>query len=391
MSTIFNSTLVDTADHHPMLRESVGKLVGSFGRRYFQDVVKRKAKPTELWQAMGDAGFLGVHIAEQYGGGGSGLADYNLIVEEAAAQGCPMLSLVIGSICAPIIEQHGSEAMKQEWLPGLAAGRKRLSFAITEPNAGTNTHKVTTTARKNGEGWVLNGNKYWTSGLDEADSVMVVCRTELVDGQGRNPLSLFIVPANAKGITRTPIETALHVPETSFTVFFDDVQVGPEALVGQEGQGLRQVFAGLNPERVCAAAINNGIARYAIERGSQQAQDRSVWGVPIGTHQGLSHPLAKAYIGVQQARLMAARAAALSDAGSPDAGEAANMAKFAAADASLEALDQAMQIHGGNGLAIEYGLADLWFVARLHKTAPVSREMILNFVAQHSLGLPKSY
>jgi alkylation response protein AidB-like acyl-CoA dehydrogenase len=391
MSNIFNSTLVDTADHHPLLRESVGKLVGSFGRRYFQDVVKRQVKPVELWQAMGQAGFLGVHISEAYGGGGSGLADYNLIVEEAAAQGCPMLSLVIGSICAPIIEQFGSEALKQAWLPGLAQGSKRLSFAITEPNAGTNTHLVTTTARPQGEGWVLNGTKYWTSGLDEADSVMVVCRSDKVDEKGRHPLSLFIVPANAPGISRTPIETALYVPETSFTVFFDNVQLGPEALVGQEGQGLKQVFAGLNPERVCAAAINNGIARYAIERGSLQAQERSVWGVPIGQHQGLAHPLAKSFIAVQQARLMAARAAQLFDAGSPDAGEAANMAKFAAADASLEALDQAIQIHGGNGMALEYGLADLWFIARLHKTAPVSREMILNFVAQHSLGLPKSY
>jgi alkylation response protein AidB-like acyl-CoA dehydrogenase len=391
MSNIFNSTLVDTADHHPLLRESVGKLVGSFGRRYFQDVVKRQVKPVELWQAMGAAGFLGVHISEAYGGGGSGLADYNLIVEEAAAQGCPMLSLVIGSICAPIIEQFGSEALKQAWLPGLAQGSKRLSFAITEPNAGTNTHLVTTTARPQGEGWVLNGTKYWTSGLDEADSVMVVCRSDKVDEKGRHPLSLFIVPANAPGISRTPIETALYVPETSFTVFFDNVQLGPEALVGQEGQGLKQVFAGLNPERVCAAAINNGIARYAIERGSLQAQERSVWGVPIGQHQGLAHPLAKSFIAVQQARLMAARAAQLFDAGSPDAGEAANMAKFAAADASLEALDQAIQIHGGNGMALEYGLADLWFIARLHKTAPVSREMILNFVAQHSLGLPKSY
>jgi alkylation response protein AidB-like acyl-CoA dehydrogenase len=391
MSNIFGSTLVDTAEHHPMLRDSVAKLVGGFGRRYFQDVVQRDAKPVELWQAMGDAGFLGVHIAEEYGGGGSGLADYNVIVEEAAAQGCPMLSLVINSICAPIIQAHCTPALKQEWLPGLASGKQRMSFAITEPNAGTNTHKVTTTARSHSNGWVLNGTKYWTSGVDEADAIMVVCRSEMVDAQGRHQLSLFIVPANAPGITRTAIETALHVPETSFTLFFDNVQLGPDALVGQEGQGLRHVFAGLNPERVCAAAINNGIARYAIEKGSQQAKDRSVWNTPIGAHQGIAHPLAKSYIAVQQARLMTARAAALSDAGSPDAGEVANMAKFAAADASLEALDQAIQIHGGNGLAIEYGLADLWFIARLHKTAPVSREMILNFVAQHSLGLPKSY
>jgi len=391
MSNIFASTLVDTADHHPMLRDSVAKLVGSFGRSYFQDVVKRNVKPVELWNAMGEAGFLGVHISEEYGGGGSGLADYNVIVEEAAAQGCPMLSLVIGSICAPIIQAHCSEDLKKEWLPGLASGKKRMSFAITEPNAGTNTHKVTTTARKNGDGWLLNGTKYWTSGVDEADAIMVVCRSDLVDAQGRHQLSLFIIPANAPGITRTPIETALHVPETSFTMFFDNVELGPECLVGQEGQGLRHVFAGLNPERVCAAAINNGISRFAIEKGSQQAKDRSVWSVPIGAHQGIAHPLAKAYIAVQQARLITARAAALSDAGSPDAGEIANMAKFAAADASLEALDQAIQIHGGNGLAIEYGLADLWFIARLHKTAPVSREMILNFLSTHSLGLPKSY
>ena len=391
MSTIFGSSLVDTADHHPMLRDSVGKLAGSFGRRYFQDVVKRDAKPVELWDALAKAGFLGVHISEKYGGGGSGLADYNVIVEEVAAQGCPILSLVIGSICAPIIEQHGSEAMKQHWLPGLADGTRRLAFAITEPNAGTNTHKVATVAKRDGSGWKLNGTKYWTSAVDEVDSIMVVARGETVDEQGRGQLSLFIVPANAPGISKTPIETALYVPETQYMLYFDNVSLGADAIVGQEGQGLRHVFAGLNPERVCAAAINNGIARFAIEKGAQYAIDRTVWKTPIGAHQGISHPLAKAYVAVQQARLMTARAAQLSDAGSGDAGEVANMAKFAAADASLEALDQAIQIHGGNGMALEYGLADLWFIARLHKTAPVSREMILNFVAQHSLGLPKSY
>jgi len=394
MNNIFNSTLVDTSDHHPLLRESVAKLVGSFGRTYFQGVVRRKEKPVELWDAMAKAGYLGVHISEQYGGGagnGSGLADYNVVVEETAAQGCPMLSLVIGSICAPIIEQHGSETLKNEWLPGLADGSKRLAFAITEPNAGTNTHKVSTTARRDGSGWKLSGNKYWTSAVDESDSIMVVARGEEVDANGRAPLSLFIVKADAAGISKTPIETALQVPETQFMMYFDNVALGAEALVGHEGQGLRHLFAGLNPERVCAAAINNGIARFALEKGSQYAIDRTVWKTPIGAHQGIAHPLAKAYVAVQQARLMTARAAQLFDAGSSDAGEAANMAKFAAADASLEALDQAIQTHGGNGLALEYGLADLWFIARLHKTAPVSREMILNFVAQHSLGLPKSY
>jgi alkylation response protein AidB-like acyl-CoA dehydrogenase len=391
MANVFHSDLVDTADHHPALRESVSKLVGQYGRKYFQDVVRRKAKPTELWAELGSAGFLGVHINETYGGGGGGISDYNIVIEETAAQGCPLLSLVIGSICAPIIEQHGSDALKQRWLPGFADGTARMSFAITEPDAGTNTHRVTTTVFKDGDGWRINGSKYWTSGLDEAQSVLVVARNETPDEDGRHHLSLFVVPADAPGISKTPIESALHVCETSFTVFFDNVHIGPEALIGTEGAGLKMVFAGLNPERISAAAINNGISRFALQQASEYAAQRVVWKTPIGAHQGISHPLAAAYIAVQQARLMTARAAQLTDLGMPSAAEAANMAKFAAADSSLVALDQAIQTHGGNGLALEYGLADLWFIARLHKTAPVSREMVLNYVAQHSLGLPKSY
>jgi alkylation response protein AidB-like acyl-CoA dehydrogenase len=281
--------------------------------------------------------------------------------------------------------------MKDEWLPGIASGKKRLAFAITEPDAGSNTHQVSTIARKDGDGWVIKGNKYWTSAVDEVDAIMVVARGEELDARGRGRLSLFLVPTDAPGISKTPIETALHVPETSFMLFFDDVKVPRSALVGVEGKALKHLFAGLNPERICAAAINNGIARYAIEKAAVQAGERKVWGVPIGTHQGVAHPLAAAYVGVQQARLMTSRAAQLFDQGSPEAGEVSNMAKFAAADSSLVALDQAIQVHGGNGMALEYGLADLWFIARLHKTAPVSREMVLNFFAQHSLGLPKSY
>jgi alkylation response protein AidB-like acyl-CoA dehydrogenase len=391
MASLFNTSLVDTAEHHPMLRDSVRKLVSRFGRRYFQDITKRGAKPDELWAELGTSGFLGVHVAEEYGGGGGGMADYNVIVEEVAAQGCPILSLVIGSICGPIIEQHASAGLKAEWLPGLASGKKRIAFAITEPDAGSNTHKVSTVARRRGDRYVLNGTKYWTSAVDESDAIMVVARGEELDDRGRGQLSLFLVSPDAPGLSRTPIETALHVPETQFTLFFEDVEVPADALVGQEGQGLKHLFAGLNPERSCAAAINNGIARFALQKAAQYANDRAVWGIPIGAHQGVAHPLAQAYVGVQQARLMTARAAQLFDENSPEAGEASNMAKFAAADASLVALDQAIQVHGGNGMAIEYGLADLWFIARLHKTAPVSREMVLNYFAQHSLGLPKSY
>jgi alkylation response protein AidB-like acyl-CoA dehydrogenase len=299
--------------------------------------------------------------------------------------------MVIAAIVAPIIASFGSEKLKTAWLPGIADGTRRMSFAITEPNAGSNTHKIATNARPRGNGWVLNGAKYWTSAIDEAEAVMVVARhgDAAANGQ-RSALSLFVVPTDTRGITLQRIDAALKAPEKQFSVFFDNVELDGEALVGEAGAGLRQVFVGLNSERISAAAINNGISRFAISKAAQYARDRSVWNCPIGAHQGVAHPLAESYIAVQAARLLTARAAELCDRGE-DAAEAANMAKFAAAESSLKALDQAIQIHGGNGLSNECGLADLWFIARLHKTAPVSREMILNYVSQHSLGLPKSY
>jgi len=389
--SLFYNILVDTADHHADLRASVGKLVGKYGRKYFQDVVANETQPDELWAELGTAGFLGVHIPEAYGGSGGGLAELNIVIEECAAQGCPMLSLVIASICAPIIEAYGSTELKDKWLPGIATGKLKMAFAITEPDAGSNTHNVSTSARKVDGGWSIQGAKYWTSGIDESDAVMVVAKDPGMEtGNGRSALSLFVMPADAPGISYTRIDAAVKTPERQFSVFFDDVRLPEEALVGERGAGLRQLFVGLNPERVSAAAINNGISRFAIAQAARYANERSVWKTPIGAHQGVAHPLAESYIGVQSARLLAARAAQLFDQGE-DAGEAANMAKFLAAETSLKALDQAIQVHGGNGLSHEYGLADLWFVARLHKTAPVSREMILNYISQHGLGLPKSY
>ena len=389
--SLFYNILVDTADHHADLRASVGKLVGKYGRKYFQEMVANQTQPDELWAELGTAGFLGVHIPEAYGGSGGGLAELNIVIEECAAQGCPMLSLVIASICAPIIEAYGSTELKDKWLPGIATGKLKMAFAITEPDAGSNTHNVSTSARKVDGGWSIQGAKYWTSGIDESDAVMVVAKDpEMETDNGRSALSLFVMPADAPGISYTQIDAAVKTPERQFSVFFDDVRLPEEALVGERGAGLRQLFVGLNPERVSAAAINNGISRFAIAQAARYANERSVWKTPIGAHQGVAHPLAESYIGVQSARLLAARAAQLFDQGE-DAGEAANMAKFLAAETSLKALDQAIQVHGGNGLSHEYGLADLWFVARLHKTAPVSREMILNYISQHGLGLPKSY
>lgn len=373
------------------LQKAVGELVGGFGRPYFQDVVRRGAKPDELWAALGQNGFLGVHLPEEYGGGGGGLTDLAVVIEEVAAQGCPLFYLVISpAIAGSIIAAHGTEAMKKSYLPGIADGSFKMCFAITEPDAGSNTHQITTTAHRDGDGWRLRGQKYWTSGVDEAQAVLVVARDAEPGPDGRSALSLFVVDADAPGLTYQPIDSALCLPEKQFVTYFDEVPVAHQGLIGEEGKGLRQVFAGLNPERVAAACVANGIGRYALDRGAKYARERTVWSTPIGAHQGIAHPLAKAYIDVEMARTMTFRAAQLTDNGA-DAAETSNIAKFAAGEAAIQALDQAIQVHGGNGLSNEYGLSDLWFVARMFRTAPVSREMVLNHVAQHSLGLPKSY
>jgi len=387
-----DSPLLRASDEHRDLRDAVAQLVGRYGRRYFQEAVRDGRPPEELWLELGAAGFLGAHISADYGGGGGGFLETAVVIEECAAHGCPMQYIVISpTICGTLLEHHGSDALKERWLPGIADGTKKMCFAITEPDAGTNTHKISTCARREpGGGWAISGAKYWTSGIDEADAVLVVARDAEVGPSGKPTLSLFVVDRQAPGLSFQPLPSALQAPEKQFMTFFDDVPVEPDGVIGVEGQGLKQVFAGLNPERIAAASIANGIALYALKRGAEYARERVVWSTPIGAHQGVAHPLAKAYVDVQLARLMTMRAAELLDAGA-DAAEAANIAKLAAGDAVLLALDQAIQTHGGNGLSTEMGLADLWFTARMLKTAPVSREMILNFVAEHSLGLPKSY
>lgn len=386
------SRLLGATDERRDLREAVAKLTSRYGRGYMQGVRREGKTPDELWRELGAAGFLGAHISEEYGGGGAGFGDTAVVIEETAAQGCPMQMIVVSpTICGTILDHHGSAALKDRWLRGIAEGTMKMCFAITEPDAGTNTHRISTTARPDGHGsWRISGAKYWTSGVDESNAILVVARDAEVGPNGKPTLSLFVVLKDAPGLSFQPIDSASDAPETQFMVFFDEVPVAPDGLIGAKGEGLRMVFSGLNPERIAAASLANGIALYALERAAAYARERVVWSSPIGAHQGVAHPLAKAYVDVQLARLMTMRAAAMFDAGE-DAAEAANMAKLAAADASLLALDQAMQTHGGNGLSMEIGLADLWFTARTTKVAPVSREMILNHIAQHGLGLPKSY
>ncbi|TDC99508.1 acyl-CoA dehydrogenase [Saccharopolyspora terrae] len=384
--------LVIDSDDNRLIRESVAKIAAKYGHEYYAERARRGEHIGELWAELGEAGLLGVHLPEEFGGGGAGLTELAIVIEELAAHGMPLLVAVISpAICGSILAAHGSAEMKAEWLPGVAAGTRKMAFALTEPDAGSNSHNVSTTARKDGDGWVISGGKYYISAADESEAVLLVTRDGDGDAAsaGRKPLSLFVVPIDAPGVTLQRIDTELTSPDRQFTVFLDNVRVGPEALIGEAGSGLRQV-AGLNPERVLAAALCNGVGRYAVAKARDYACQRQVWSTPIGAHQGIAHPLAESHIAVELARLATMRAAELFDSGQ-NAAEAANIAKFSAAEASLKALDQSIQTHGGNGLSREYGLADLWFVTRLMRTAPVSREMVLNFVAQHSLGLPNSY
>jgi alkylation response protein AidB-like acyl-CoA dehydrogenase len=373
-------------DEHRDLRAAVGAIAAPYGGAYYAEHARAGTECTELWHALGDAGFAGVNVPEEYGGGGGGLVELSLVCEEIAAQGAPILLLLVThAISAEVLAEYGTEEQRKDWLPGLASGRRKVVFAITEPEAGSNTHKLSTRARRVGDEWVVTGEKYYISGVDEAEALLLVARTG-DEGQ----LSLFLVPTDAPGLQKTVLPVDVMLPEKQFTLHFDEVRLPVSALVGEEGQGFKQVFHGLNPERITGAALCVGIARYALSRAAQYAKDRAVWGKPIGTHQGVAHPLAKAKIETELAALMTQKAAWLHTNGLP-AGEASNMAKYAAAEAAIAACDAAMQTHGGNGVAQEFGLLPYWGLARLLRIAPVNREMVLNFVAQHSLGLPRSY
>ncbi len=375
-----------------MLRDAVRKIASGYGHAYYQEKARGGGKMSELWQELGRKGYVGVNIPEAYGGAGLGIYELTIVCEELAAQGCPLLLLiVVPAICGSILSKWGSEEQKQRWLPRLASGESKMAFAITEPDAGSNSHEIATVAVREGDHYRLRGTKYYISGADESESVLVVAKTGADSATGRGGLSLFVVDMDAPGLTSQIIPVEIVSPDKQFTLFFDDVRIPADRLIGQEGEGLRHVFIGLNPERITGASIANGIGLYSLSKASSYANERKVWrGVPIGAHQGIAHPLARAKIEVELARLMTAKAATLYDEGA-DAGESANMAKYAAAEAALAALDQSIQTHGGNGMAWEYGVADLWGMARLLRIAPVSREMILNYVSQHSLGLPKSY
>ena len=374
------------------LRKSVAAMAANYGPAYYLEKARAGQHTDELWSEAGKLGFIGVNLPEEYGGGGAGMYELALVMEEMATAGCALLMMVVSpAINGTIISTFGTDEQKKRWVPGIADGSITMAFAITEPDAGSNSHRITTTARRDGSDWILSGQKVYISGVDQAQAVLVVGRTEDHKTGNLKP-ALFVVPTDSPGLTYTKIDMEIVSPEFQFQLFLDDVRLPADALVGSEDAAIAQLFAGLNPERIMGAASAVGMGRFAINKATDYVKTREVWKTPIGAHQGIAHPLAQNHIEVELAKLMMQKAATLYDNGDDvGAAEAANMAKYAAGEASVKAVDQAVQSLGGNGLTKEYGVASILTASRLARIAPVSREMILNFVAQTSLGLPRSY
>jgi alkylation response protein AidB-like acyl-CoA dehydrogenase len=376
---------------HADIREAVRSITAVHGLAEYAERGRTSTPQTELWQELGEAGFIGINVPEEYGGGGAGMSELAVVAEGSASAGCPLLLLLVSSaISVEILSRHGSPEQKRRWLTAMADGSTKMAFAITEPDAGSNSHRISTTARRDGDDYVISGSKYFISGIGESAAVLTVAATGRDEKTGKAELGLLIVPTDAAGLTVNDLPVAAQIPDQQSTLFYDDVRVPGSAMVGEAGSGLRLLFDGLNPERITAAALCVGIGRYALRTAAAYTSSRSVWAEPLGSHQAVSHPLAKATIDVELAALMLRKAAWLHDADRP-AGEASNMAKYAAAEAAVGAVDAAIQVHGGNGLAAEFGFLPLYGMARLLKIAPVSREMILNYIAQHTLGMPRSY
>lgn len=383
------------SEERQALRKSVAALAANYGPEYYLERARAGGHTDELWREAGQLGFIGVNLPEHLGGGGAGMYELSLVMEELSAGGCPLLMMVVSpAINGTIIAKFGTDEQKKRWVPGIADGSITMAFAITEPDAGSNSHRITTTARRDGSDWILSGQKVWISGLDQAQAVLVVGRTfreGVAKSESLRP-ALFIVPTDAPGLTFTKIPMELTMPESQFQVFIDEVRLPADSLVGAEDAAIAQLFAGLNPERIMGAASAVGMGRLALSRATDYVKTRQVWKTPIGAHQGIAHPLAQNHIELELAKLMMQKAATLYDAGDDiGAAEAANMAKYAAGEASTRAVDQAVQSMGGNGLSQEYGVAAMLVGSRLSRIAPVSREMVLNFIAQTSLGLPRSY
>ena len=378
----------------PEIREAVRRLCADFPGPYWQALDRDRAYPTAFVEALTRAGFLSVLVPEEFGGSGLGLGAATAILEEVQRSGCNGGAAHAQMYTMGTILRHGSAAQKRAWLPGIAAGTLRLqAFGVTEPGAGTDTTRIATTARRDGDRYIVNGQKIWISRAEHSDLLVLLCRTTPREKAARpsDGMSVLLVDlrgAVGHGLTIRPIRTMLNHATTE--LFFDDLAVPAANLIGEEGQGFRYILDGMNAERILIASECIGDALFFIDRASAYAKERAVFGRPIGQNQGVQFPIARAYVQTSAARLVVADAARRFEAGEP-CGTEANMAKLAASEASWFAADMCVQTHGGFGFAEEYDIERKFRETRLYQVAPISTNLILSHVATHVLGLPKSF
>ena len=382
------------AETFPEIREAVRRLCAGFPGEYWREKDRERAYPAEFVRALTESGFLSVLIPEAYGGSGLGLGAAIAVLEEVHRSGCNGGASHAQMYTMGTLLKHGSEAQKQAYLPRIASGELRLqAFGVTEPGAGTDTTRITTFARRDGDHYVVRGQKIWISRAEHSDLMVLLCRTTAREEAARpsDGMSVLLVDmrqAVGNGLTIRPIRTMLNHATTE--LFFDDLRVPVENLIGQEGQGFRYILDGMNAERILIAAECIGDARFFIDRASAYAREREVFGRPIGQNQGVQFPIARAHVQTSAADLMVRHAADLFDDGQP-CGTEANMAKMLASEASWFAADTCVQVHGGFGFAEEYDIERKFRETRLYQVAPISTNLILSHVGNHVLGLPKSF
>lgn len=384
----------ELSDEQRMILDYGSKLAESFDRKQWLDYARRHEFPEHIWRQMGEDGILGLMVPEEYGGAGLGMMEMSLLMEGMADHGIPMQHLVVGpTMCLAHLARHGTEEQKQRYLPPACAGKEVWCFAITEPTAGSNSMKITTLAKSADDGdFRLNGQKVFITGSDVADYAMVVARTTPFQDAAKKTdgFTLFIVNLNAPGVTRQPMDMSIVIPERQCEIFFEDVALTKADVIGEVDKGFSILFDTLNPERIILAAMLIGLGRYAIGQAVEYACERQVFDAPIGSYQGLQHPLAEAKTEIEVATLMTYKAAWAFDNDRP-AAEYSNMAKYYAAEAAIHAVDTAVQCFGGNAYTHEYGIFDLYPFVRMLRTAPLNREMLLNYIGEKVLGLPRSY
>jgi alkylation response protein AidB-like acyl-CoA dehydrogenase len=379
---------------HEDIRDSVRKLCLDFPGEYWRKLDREMAYPQAFVDALTQSGFLAALIPTEYGGSGLPLSAAAAILEEIQASGCNGASCHAQMYVMGTVLRHGSEAQKQTYLPGVASGELRMqAFGVTEPTSGTDTTSIRTFARKEGDRYIINGQKVWTSRAEHSDLMVLLARTtpreevqKRTDG-----LSVFIVDmreAKGRGLSITPIRTMMNHSTTA--LFFDNMEVPAKNLIGEEGKGFRYILSGMNAERILIAAECVGDAKWFIAKSSAYAKDRKVFGRPIGQNQGIQFPIAKAYANMRAAELMVNEALRKYEA-AEDCGAEANMAKMLAADASFEAANAAIQTHGGFGFAEDFDIERKFRETRLYQVAPISTNLILSYLAEHVLGLPRSY